>query len=56
MDSEKIGTDLVGVISKGPWAGQVYGGQSVGADGTGEILFVLKDRDVDLGLITIRIR
>jgi predicted amidohydrolase len=51
-----IGTDLVGAISKGPWAGQVYGGQSVGVDGTGDILFVLKDRDVDLGLVKIRIR
>ncbi len=51
-----IGTDLVGAISKGPWAGQVYGGQSIGADGAGEVLFVSKDRDADLTLITLRTR
>lgn len=51
-----IGTDLVGEISHGPWTGQIYGGQSVGTDGNGHILFVSKDRDADIALVTIRIR
>lgn len=49
-----IGTDLVGEISHGPWTGQVYGGQSVAADGDGEVLFVSKDRDADISFVTIR--
>jgi len=43
-----VGTDLVGVISTGPWKGKTYGGQSVVADARGQILGVLRDRDVDL--------
>jgi predicted amidohydrolase len=43
-----VGTDLVGVISAGPWQGRTYGGQSVVADARGQILGVLRDRDVDL--------
>jgi predicted amidohydrolase len=43
-----IGTDLVGQISQGPWAGQIYGGQSVAADAKGNILALGKDRERDI--------
>ena len=48
-----VGTDLVGEISHGPWTGQVYGGQSIASDAKGNVLFVSKDRDVDMALVTI---
>jgi predicted amidohydrolase len=48
-----IGTNLVGEIAKGPWAGRVYGGQSVAADKTGKIIAVAKDRDRDIRIISI---
>jgi predicted amidohydrolase len=50
-----VGTDLVGVISAGPWKGKTYGGQSVVADAGGEILGVLRDRDVDLRVFTLSV-
>jgi len=48
-----VGTDLVGEISHGPWTGQVYGGQSIASDEKGNVLFVSKDRNSDLSLITL---
>jgi len=51
-----IGTDLVGEISRGPWTGRIYGGQSVGSDEKGTVLFVSKDRDADIALITLHLR
>ncbi|MGD8454081.1 MAG: carbon-nitrogen hydrolase family protein [Phycisphaerae bacterium] len=48
-----VGTDLVGVISAGPWRGKTYGGQSVAAGATGEILGVLRDRDVEVRVFEI---
>ena len=50
-----IGTDLVGEITKGPWAGQVYGGQSVAADGNGTVLAVAKDRDRDIKMVRLQL-
>jgi N-carbamoylputrescine amidase len=49
-----IGTNLVGRISKGPWAGRIYGGQSVAADKTGKIIAVARDRDRDIKVISIK--
>jgi N-carbamoylputrescine amidase len=46
-----VGTNLVGQITKGPWSGRVYGGQSVVADKTGKIIAVAKDRDRDIKVI-----
>jgi predicted amidohydrolase len=43
-----VGTDLVGLITAGPWKGKTYGGQSVVADRDGSALGVLRDRDVDV--------
>lgn len=48
-----VGTDLVGQISKGPWRGYTYGGQSVVSDRDGNVLKILKDRDVDVQLIEV---
>ncbi len=49
-----IGTDLVGVISSGPWKGQTYGGASVVADAQGKTLHVLADRDVEVRVISLK--
>ena len=48
-----FGTDLVGEITKGPWTGQVYGGQSVAVDGKANILAVAKDRDRDIKIVSL---
>ncbi len=50
-----IGTNLVGEITKGPWKGRIYGGQSVAVDKTGRIISVAKDRDRDINIININI-
>ena len=50
-----IGTNLVGEITKGPWKGRIYGGQSVAVDRTGRVVSVAKDRDRDINIINIKI-
>ncbi len=50
-----VGTDLVGVISQGPWRGRTYGGASVVADADGRSVAVLRDRDVEVRVIELRI-
>ena len=50
-----IGTNLVGEITKGPWKGRVYGGQSVAADRTGRVISAAKDRDRDINIVNINI-
>ncbi len=50
-----VGTDPVGVISQGPWRGRTYGGASIVADGTGKAVAVLRDRDVDVQVLSLRI-
>ena len=47
-----IGTNLVGEITKGPWKGRIYGGQSVAADRTGRVVSVAKDRDRDINIVS----
>lgn len=49
-----IGTDCVGMITKGPWKGKTYGGQSVVADADAKIVAVLRDRDVDVRVLEVR--
>ena len=51
-----VGTDLVGMMTHGPWAGQVYGGQSVVADGRGRILRACADRDREVAVLRVRRR
>jgi N-carbamoylputrescine amidase len=48
-----IGTDLVGVMSQGPWRGRTYGGASVVANATGEIVCRLRDRDVEVRVVEL---
>jgi predicted amidohydrolase len=43
-----VGTDLVGVMSQGPWKGRTYGGASFVADASGRIIQRLRDRDVEV--------
>jgi hypothetical protein len=48
-----IGTNPIGRISKGPWAGRVYGGQSIAVDKLGNIIDIAKDRDRDVKIVPI---
>ena len=48
-----IGTNLIGQVSHGPWAGQIYGGQSVAFNPETNQLFIGKDRDKDLIIFSI---
>ena len=48
-----IGTNLVGAMSKGPWAGRIFGGQSVAYSPNGQLLTVAKDREPDMVLVEI---
>jgi predicted amidohydrolase len=50
-----VGVDLVGEMTHGPWTGRTYGGSSFVANGRGEILLTLRDRDVDLRVIELEI-
>ncbi|MBZ0255218.1 carbon-nitrogen hydrolase family protein [bacterium] len=50
-----VGTDLVGAVSKGPWTGWIYGGQSVAADANGNILSIAKDRERDIKIVDIHL-
>jgi len=48
-----VGTNLIGQVSHGPWTGQIYGGQSVAFDPGTNQLFIGKDRDKDLLIISL---
>jgi len=48
-----IGTDLVGQMTRGPWKGRTYGGASVVADATGNVLGVLRDRDTEVRVVEL---
>jgi len=48
-----IGTNLLGQITHGPWAGYTYAGHSVAADRTGAILAVGRDFDRDIVVVTV---
>ena len=50
-----VGTDLIGVISTGPWKGLTYGGQSLVSDADGEVLGVLRDRDSEVRVIEVAV-
>ena len=48
-----IGTDLIGQVSHGPWAGQIYGGQSVACDKNGKVLKIGKDREQEIIIVEV---
>lgn len=50
-----IGADLVGILTNGPWQGQIYGGQSVACDKKGAIIALGKDREPDLLVFTVSV-
>lgn len=51
-----VGTDLVGVMTHGPWAGQVYGGQSLVSDSKGKVLLACRDRDREVSVVSVKLR
>ncbi|MGA2137132.1 MAG: carbon-nitrogen hydrolase family protein [Bryobacteraceae bacterium] len=51
-----VGTDVIGQMSHGPWKGQTYGGASVVVDGAGKVLYVLRDRDVEVRTVTLDLK
>ncbi len=53
FDAPVIGTNLIGQITHGSWAGQTYAGHSVAADRTGNILAVGRDFDRDIAVVTL---
>jgi len=48
-----LGTNPVGRISRGPWAGRVYGGHSIAVDKMGNTIDTAKDRDRDVKIVPI---
>jgi predicted amidohydrolase len=50
-----VGTNCVGTITHGPWAGRIYGGQSVVADREGEGLGALRDRDAEVRVFEVNV-
>lgn len=50
-----IGTDLVGVMTHGPWKGQTFGGGSVVADRAGQLVATLRDRDVETRIVELKL-
>ncbi|MFH0954018.1 MAG: carbon-nitrogen hydrolase family protein [Verrucomicrobiota bacterium] len=50
-----VGTDSVGEVTHGPWAGRTYGGFSNVSDRRGQTLAVAKDRDRDVLIVPIEV-
>jgi len=50
-----VGTDVIGEMTHGPWKGQTYGGASVVVDAAGKVLHVLRDRDVEVRTVTLKL-
>jgi len=50
-----VGTNLVGVMTHGPWTGQTYCGASVVADGSGQVMAILRDRDTEVRAVELSI-
>jgi predicted amidohydrolase len=53
FDTPVIGTNLIGQITHGPWAGRTYAGHSVAADRTGKIQALGRDFDRGILLVTV---
>jgi predicted amidohydrolase len=56
LGCEVVGTDLVGVMSAGPWKGYTYGGASVAVSARGEVISKLRDRDAEVKVVEIHPR
>jgi predicted amidohydrolase len=49
-----VGVNLVGQMTHGPWKGRTYGGASLAVDRAGRVLRLLRDRDAETAVVTIR--
>jgi predicted amidohydrolase len=56
LGCDVVGTDLVGIMSAGPWKGYTYGGASVAISGSGEVITRLRDRDIEVKLVDVHPR
>jgi len=56
LGCDVVGTDLVGVMSAGPWKGYTYGGASVAISGSGEVVVKLRDRDIEVRVVEVHPR
>ena len=56
LGCDVVGTDLVGIMSAGPWKGYTYGGASVALSASGEVITILRDRDVETKVVEIHPR
>jgi predicted amidohydrolase len=50
-----IGTNPIGQLTNGPWAGRVYGGQSIATDKKSRIIAVAKDRERDVKIVPVNV-
>jgi predicted amidohydrolase len=50
-----VGANPVGQITKGPWKGRTYGGQSVAADKNGKTIAKAADRDRDIRVLCVEV-
>jgi N-carbamoylputrescine amidase len=48
-----VGVNLVGQMTHGPWKGRTYGGASLAVDSDGRVLRLLRDRDVEVAVVTV---
>lgn len=56
LGCDVVGTDLVGVMSAGPWKGYTYGGASVAISASGDVITKLRDRDIEVRLVDVHPR
>lgn len=56
LGCDVVGTDLVGVMSAGPWKGYTYGGASVAISANGDLITKLRDRDTEVRVVEIHPR
>ena len=56
LGCDVVGTDLVGIMSAGPWKGYTYGGASVAISASGEVITRLRDRDIEVKLVDVHPR
>jgi len=56
LECDVVGTDLVGIMSAGPWRGYTYGGASVAISASGDVVAKLRDRDIETRVVEIHPR
>ena len=56
LECDVVGTDLVGIMSAGPWRGYTYGGASVAISASGDVVAKLRDRDIETKVVEIHPR